>query len=402
MTTETAPASIATPGERARAGARVRLLELVTTFAVGGTEGQVATLAEGLDHDRFELHLASLRGGGELRPRMERLAHGVVDYGIENLYGRRALAQRVRLARHLRRQRVDVVHSYNFYANVFAVPAARLAGAPVVIASIRDTGAYLTPLQRRVHREVCRLADGILVNADAIRRWLVAEGYDARKISVIANGVELGLHGRPVDRARLRRELGVPAGAPLVALVSRLSRVKGIEYFVEAAAALAPRHPDARFLIVGDEACADPGYADELKACTRRLGVADSVVFTGFRADVPDLLSEVAVSVLPSLTEGLSNTLLESMAAGLPVVATRVGGTPEAVEDGVTGLLVPPRDTAALARAISRTLHDGDLATRLGAAARQRATERFSVDAMIRATERLYVTMLATKRRNRE
>ena len=384
--------------------ALIRLLKFLTIYEVGGTEGQVATIAEGLDRQRFDLHLAALLPGGGLRPRMERLPRGVVDYGIPNLYGRRALAQRLRLARHLRRERIEIVHSYNFYPNVFAVPAARLARVPLVLASIRDTGAYLSPLQQRVHRDVCRLADRVVVNADAIRRWLVGQGYDGDKITVIPNGVNLGRFGfgRPVDHARVRRELGMPAGVRLVAMVCRLSRVKGIEYFLEAAAAIAPSHPDVRFLVIGDASCAEPAYADEVRAYARRLGVGDRVTFTGMRDDVPDLLSEVAVSVLPSLSEGLSNTVLESMAAGVPVVATRVGGTAEAVEDGVTGLLVPPEDGVALTRAIVRVLDDRELAARLGRAGRERAVERFSLDAMIRATERLYITLLEEKRRKRE
>jgi glycosyltransferase involved in cell wall biosynthesis len=396
---QTATPSVAAPPEPRRGAARIALLKFVTIFEVGGTEGQVATLAEGLDPARFDLHLAALQPGGGLRGRMAGVAREVADYPIGNLYGRRALAERVRFARRLRHERIEIVHAYNFYPNVFALPAARLARVPLVLASIRDTGAYLTPIQQRLHREVCRLADGIVVNADAIRRWLVAQGYDARKITVIPNGVDVERFGRVADGVRLRHELGVPVDARLVAMVARLSRVKGPEHFLDAAAAIAPRHPDVRFLVVGDTACAEPAYAGELRAHARRIGLGDRVVFTGLRHDVPELLSAAAVSVLPSLSEGLSNTVLESMAAGVPVVATSVGGTAEAVEDGVTGLLVPPGDGAALTRAILRVLGDRALAMRLGGAARARATERFSNDAMIRATERLYATLLDGKRR---
>jgi glycosyltransferase involved in cell wall biosynthesis len=140
-------------------------------------------------------------------------------------------------------------------------------------------------------------------------------------------------------------------------------------------------------------------YRMELEGHIRRLGLEGRVLFTGFRLDVPDLLSEVTVSVLPSLSEGLSNTILESMAAAVPVVATRIGGTPEAVEDGVSGLLVPPRDSAALARAIRRILEDRELAARLGQAARRRVVDRFSMERMVGETERLYVSLLAQARR---
>jgi len=135
-------------------------------------------------------------------------------------------------------------------------------------------------------------------------------------------------------------------------------------------------------------------YIESLRQSVARLGLDGRVVFTGFRMDVPELLSECAVSVLPSLSEGLSNTLIESMAAGVPVVATRVGGNPEVVDEGRTGLLVPPRDPAALAEAICRTLQDRELARQFGEAARQRVAEHFSLERMLRDTERLYVNLL--------
>ena len=286
------------------------------------------------------------------------------------------------------------MHTYSFYANVFAVPAARLGRVPVVVASIRDTGAYITPMKRRVQRMTCRLADSVVVNAEAVRRWLVEDGYDERRITVIRNGIDPAPYARKASPGKLHQELGLPPDAPLVAVLSRLSPIKGLEYFLEAAATVAAAAPDVRFLIVGEAEKKDIEYARSLEAYANRLGLGRRVVFTGLRLDVPRVLDEVAVSVLPSLSEGLSNVLLESMAAGVPVVATRVGGTPEAVEEGVTGLLVPPRDAGALALAISRLLTDRALAARLGRAGRGRAVRFFSIDAAVRQTEQLYFTLL--------
>ena len=129
-----------------------------------------------------------------------------------------------------------------------------------------------------------------------------------------------------------------------------------------------------------------------------RLGIGGRVVFTGFRLDVPELLSEVAISVLPSLSEALPNVVLESMAAGVPVVATRVGGNPEVVEEGVTGLLVPPQDPAALAKAICRLLENPELASRYGRAGKQRIAEQFSLERMVRQTETLYLDLIRKAR----
>jgi glycosyltransferase involved in cell wall biosynthesis len=280
---------------------------------------------------------------------------------------------------------------------VFAVPAARLAGVPVVIASIRDTGAYVTPMQRRVQRAVCRFADRVVVNADAVKDWLVDEGYDERRITVIRNGIDPAPFGKKAAPGKLHYELGVPPNTPLIAVLSRVSPIKGLEYFLDAAAVVSAKIPDARFLIVGKADTRDAGYQRQLEAHANRLGLSRRVVFTGLRMDVPELLDDVSVSVLPSLSEGLSNVLLESMAAGVPVVATRVGGSPEVVEDGVTGLLVPPRDADGLARAILRFQEDREMAARVGQAGRARVVERFSIADMVRRTEQLYADLLRAR-----
>jgi glycosyltransferase involved in cell wall biosynthesis len=307
------------------------------------------------------------------------------------------LAQQARLAWHIARRRIQIVHAYSFYGNVFAVPPARFA-APVVIASVRDCAPYLTAMQKRVQRYACQLADCVLVNATAVKDWLIGDGYDASKIVVIRNGVDLSRFAVPADPAHIRQELGLAPGTRLVAVVSRLTRLKGLENLLEAAAMLKPRYPDLRFLVVGETSPMELSYLDELKTLAEREGVGDRVIFTGRRSDVPALLSAADVSVMPSLNEALSNVVLESMAARVPTVATRVGGTPEALVHDETGLLVPPGDSRALADAVALLLDDRQRATRLGRAARQSIEARFSVERMVRSTEQLYSALLARKR----
>jgi glycosyltransferase involved in cell wall biosynthesis len=377
----------------------IRLLKVVPTLLCGGTEHQFMALGGSLDPARFALEFACLRRVGGFISELTDRRIPLREYRISTFFSLNAIAQQARLARDVRRSGTEIVHAYSFYGNVFAIPPARLAAAPVVIASIRDCGAYLTPAQQAVQRHVCRLADCVLVNADAVRNWLVGQGYNPATIVVIRNGVDLRRFGRPSDSARLCRELGLRSGVPLVAVVSRLNRLKGIDHFLEAAAIVGRRLPDLRFAVIGEPGPADRSYLDALVASADRLGLRDRVVFTGLRTDVPDLLACAAVSVMPSLDEALPNVLLESMAAGTPVVATRVGGTPEAIEDGVTGMLVPPGDSVALARAIHQVLADRELAARLGENGRQLVRRRFSLDAMVRATDRLYHSLLEQRRR---
>jgi L-malate glycosyltransferase len=384
---------------------KIRLVSFVNGFAMGGTERHVVNLGRALDRSRFDLHLACLRRWGHFLDEVEACRFPIWEYRINSLHSRETLREQWRFIRDLRRHRIQIVHTYNFYPNVFALPAAWLARAPRVIASIRDTGVYQTPMQKRVQRLACRLADCIVVNAEAVRRWLIDEGFSPRKIVVIRNGVDLARFEKRGDGRRLREELGVPPAAPIVAIVSRLHEKKGLDDFLEAAARIAVRHPQTRFLIVGDRlkfkdgaVVKDDSYSGGLVRLARSLGIEDRVVFTGFRLDVPEILQEVAVAVLPSLSEGLSNFLLESMAAGVPVVTTRVGGSPEAVLDGETGVLVPASDPRTLASAIESLLSDRDRARRMGQAGRRRMEERFSLEAMARATERLYRSVLTRSR----
>jgi glycosyltransferase involved in cell wall biosynthesis len=196
----------------------------------------------------------------------------------------------------------------------------------------------------------------------------------------------------------LRRSLGLQDHTRLVAVVSRLTALKGIEDFLDAAAIVAAQRADVRFLIVGEPSpIKNRAYVDALEARAARLGIADRVIFTGLRSDVPALLSAVDVSVMPSLNEALSNVLLESMAAGAAVVATDVGGTSEALVNGRNGLLIPPADPRAMAGAILHLLDHTPLARELGSQAKRTISDRFALDRMVAATETLYDNLLTRK-----
>ncbi len=333
---------------------------------------------------------------------IEALGIPVLEYGVSSFREIRAIASQFLLARDIRRLGIQIVHTYGFSANVFAIPAAKLAGASI-IASIRDMGIYLSPSQRIAQRWICRFADHILVNARAIKEWLVSDGYDGERITVIPNGVDLSRFTRPARTGQFHSQLGLTLDTPLVGVVGRVSRLKGLEDFLAAAAIVARRFPSARFLVIGEPSftargrtiVVDGTYEAELTRLAAQLGLQERVIFTGFRRDVEQILPEFAVSVLPSLSEGLSNTLLESMAAGVPVVATQVGGTGEVVQDGENGVLVPPADPVSLANAICRLLDAPAFASELGQAAHRRIFERYSLRLLVENTSRIYESVLA-------
>lgn len=387
----------------AELGARrpIRVLHFLTGFGLGGSERQVVRLVGGLARSGLEVHLACFRKEGPLL--QEVAGHPCEEFPIASFRRPVAIARQIAFARHLRRHDFDVVHATGLHANVFVVPAARLVGVPAVIASIRDLGDPWTPLERRVQRAACRFAHETLVNSQAVAARLEQEGYDPSALTVIHNAVAPPPAIVPPPSAAaydpLHEELGVPPGAPVVGVVARMVRVKGIQYFLEAAARLAPRFPSARFVLVGgpipgSEIRNGSTYEDELRRLVEARGLQDRVIFAGDRTDAERLLRRFTVFVLPSLSEGLPNALLEALAAGVPAVATRVGGSPEIVEDGLSGLLVPPRDAGGLAHAIGRLLADPRLARRLGRAGAARAATRFTESMLVERTAARYLRLL--------
>jgi glycosyltransferase involved in cell wall biosynthesis len=276
----------------------------------------------------------------------------LTEYPVSTFRSLTAVAQQARLTRHIRRRRIQIVHAYNFYGNVFATPPARLV-APVVIASIRDRAPYLTRMQKRVQRYACQFADCILVNADAVRDWLIGDGYDASKIAVIRNGVDLTRFDQLPSPIDLRRELALPDDTPDCRRRVAADASEGIGAISRGLRRSCGRgYPEFTFWSSAKPTRWTANISESCRSMQARCGVAEHITFTGLRSDVPAVLASFTVSVMPSLNEALSNVVLESMAAGAPTVATRVGGTPEAVVDGVTGILVPPGNAAALADAI--------------------------------------------------
>jgi len=302
-------------------------------------------------------------------------------------------AQRVdrahRLARALRQERADVLHTHaHFSVNVLARLAGRLARVPVV-AHMHTANVFRAGPARRAQVLVddltARLCARILAVSDATRETLERQGYPRSRLETLHTGIALE---PPLPRGpRLRRELGIADGAPLVLSVGRLSPTKGHRELVAALDRL--ETADVRVVIVGEDVETGGSFRRELEAAG-----GERVVLAGRRDDVPALLAEADVLALPSWVEGLPLVVLEAMAQATPVVASRVGGIPELVVDGETGLLVPPRDVAALARALDSLLADPAHSRRLGEAGRRRAEERFALERMVDRVLEVYAEAL--------
>jgi glycosyltransferase involved in cell wall biosynthesis len=374
---------------------RIKVLKFLTHFAVGGTERQFVYTTAGLDRSRFDIRVACMARRGEFMKDIQALNVPILEYPTHSMYSYETVRRQLKFARDVRREQIHVVHAYGYYPNVFAIWPAALGTRSVTIASVRDMGVFSDrhKLRRLSQAMACRFADCIIANSNAVREWLHQQGLGRYDIQVIPNGITMPAPRRNDEPGAIRSEFKIDPKCPLIAVVGRLVRTKGLEFFLDAAANIASRFPSVRFLVVG-EAYIEPSYRLELEKRAQSLNLNGRLIFTGQRNDVPLIMREIDISVQPSLSESFSNSLLESMANGLPVVATKVGGNPEVVSDGENGLLVPAADSAALSRAMAQLLESPELAQRLGKAAREKVAREYSLECLLQRTENLYVTLV--------
>jgi glycosyltransferase involved in cell wall biosynthesis len=357
-------------------------------LVTGGTQRHLVEVLKFLDRRRFRPIVISAKRGGELGRAIEACGVELVQLDL----GERVLsADMLRCVRDtaalFRARAVDVVQCFQWRPALIGMAAARLARRGRIVAGRRSVPvehggrAFLEEL-------VVRMADRVVVNAEALR----PRGAAGARTDVIPSGVDTELfRPRPEERAEVRARLALTSTHLVVGTVGRLEPRKGTAVLLEAAARLVKKGlSDLRVVVVGDGP-----LRDELPALAARLGITDRVLMLGDRPDVSEVLAALDVFVLPSRSEGMSNALLEAMAAALPVVATAVGGNPEVVSAETTGVLVAPDDVMAMADAVQRLAANPALAAQLGAAARRHVEERYGARAMVRRLETVYAAVAA-------
>ncbi|MGH7744720.1 MAG: glycosyltransferase [Candidatus Dormibacteria bacterium] len=364
---------------------------MVDSFDVGGTETQMAQIACRLAQRGHHITVAPLRGGGPLEEPLRKAGIQIVPFPKRRrIFSFQGIFQMMRMAWFIRREKFDVVHAHDLWSNLMAVPAARLACAPVILVSQRNLAhiPWYTPFRRKVVRFLYALSDGVIVNSDAIRELLVKEFHVAPNlVHVLHNGVDLE---RFVNTRGDRREIlpSIPSNGKWILHIANLnSEVKGHAVLIEAARIISAAFADVHFIFVGDGSLRarleDQVHEAKLESC---------VHFVGRRSDVADLLSCGDLFVFPSLAEGLPNALLEAAAAGLAIVATTIGGIPEIIENNLNGILIPPGDSQALANASLRLLKDREISERFGRAAQQTMQAKFGFEQLADALTRLYIS----------
>ena len=367
---------------------RPRVLHLITNFDIGGTERQAVELLNRLDEKRFDARLAVLWWRGPLRDRIAARFPNAPEFPLTSFYNANAVKQLLRLREMMIEERIAVLHAHDFYSGVLGATAARLSGTKVIAAQ-----RHLRLSDRRIHdwgtRYIHKLAHRVLVNAEGIRDHILKMGSaDPEKIVVIHNGLNAPANAQSLrkhQREALLGALGLAADAKIIGSVAGLKPVKGHRYLLEAAARMMKTDKRVHLVLVGDGE-----LRGEISARAAQLGVGARTHLLGHREDSAQLAAAFDLAVLASLSEGLPNAVMEAMAAGSPVVATAVGGVPELIKDGETGFLVPPADAAALARRIEFALSHDDQSDLIATRGRRFVIERFGMERMVAAVERLY------------
>ena len=378
----TAGTDTAAQPNRLQPSHKIKVLHLITSLEVGGAQHGMLLGLPRFDSDRYEHIVCSIMDRMQMAQQFRSAGIEVRTLGLSR---KTDVSVALRLRSLLKELRPDVLHTYLLHANVLGRIIGRLTGVPAIIGSERTIGQA-----RRWGRLATKLTnpltDAVEVNSEIGGKAIVSDlGVPSNKVELVRSGLDLAAFSASTKRADIRSELGLNDNHHLVTFIGRLRPVKGVEYGIKAFAVASVQHQNLRIALAGEGE--QLGYLQDL---TSQLGISENVTFLGVRNDLPDLLAATDSVLMPSLNEGFPRTAIEAMAAGKPVIATRVGGTPEAIIDGETGILVPAKDVEAMAAALSNLVDDTELQTRLGTAGRARAQQNYSLANYLSRLDRLY------------
>lgn len=372
--------------ENAAAATPVKILHLLVTMPVGGAEDLVAAITRGLPADRFQVQVACLGSPGPVGEELARAGYRVTGLGLDikhTSFARLVLATR----RLLQELRPDILHTHLYHPNLYGRLAALGLGLAGVVAEVHNSYTGAKWHRRLWNYLLARVTDCLLVSGPQVREDV--RRYDRvpeSKIKLIPYGIRLDALQVPESREEAKARLGLSGFC--LGTVGRLEEQKGHEYLLAALAAVASEFPDLTLVLVGEGR-----RREALQQQARELGVEDRVRFLGTRRDLPLIYRALDLYVQPSLWEGLPLSLLMAMGAGLPVLATRVSGAREVIEDGGNGRLAPPGDSPALAAAIRNLYRQPDLRRRLGQHARETVVAHHSQEAMLEQIGGLYLEL---------
>ena len=370
-----------------------RILLVIDNIEFGGGERGFLQLVSRLRH-RFDFFVAAMPGG-PFQQQIEEMGIPFVPLDVSRRISIKPIGQ---MRDFVRGNNIDIIHSQGARVDFFARIAGRMANTPHVLSTVQMPieGFDVGPLRKKLYLLMDRLSgifvERFIVVSEALKRLFI-EGrrIPAQRVVRIYNGIELDFYQPNANQGDLRSKWDIPSRVPLIGAVGRMVWQKGFEFFLRAIPEIMESYPDTRFLLVGDGP-----LRTKLENLAQQLNIDDSITFTGFQSDIRQILSAIDVLVVPSILEGLPMIILEGMAMAKPIVSTHIDGITEQISDEKEGILVPMRTSKDLAKAVSRLIHDRELAIRLGKAARRRVKNHFTVEQMIRETESVYLSLIYT------
>jgi len=367
------------------------ILLIVDGLESGGGERVFIQLASMLK-DRFRVSVASSPG--------RKFESNIKDIGVKffpvDMSNRLSLKPIFQLKSIIQNHQIDIQHSQGARADFFARVAGRATGKLRTVCTIAMPveGFDVSPLRKLIYEAIDRMTsryvEQFIVVSDVLKKRIVKRrGIPADKIARIYNGIELNYYHPDIENGELRRELGISHDVPLIGSVGRMVWQKGFETFIRAIPEIISAAPESRFLFVGDGP-----LKTKLIRRSEQLGVRDKIVFAGFRSDIREILSAIDLFVVPSLLEGFPMVTLEAMAVAKPIIATQIDGITEQITDGKNGILVPPKNPGVLAEMVLKLIRNKELSRKLGATARQKVEQEFSVEKMVAETEKVYLSVM--------
>lgn len=367
----------------------IKILYFITCLGVGGAEQLLYLTLKNINRQRYKPIVCCIQGG-ELVSEIERLGIKVFNLNMRSKFDASKL---IAFYNFIKRGKFDIVHTHLFHANIIGRIIARLCKVPIVISTQHYAFSYNGSFGILLESLTAKLSDRIIAVSDAAKRFYRSKiNVSEESLSVIYNGVDLDIKNEASDSgSNLRKELCLNNDF-IISCIGRFAEVKGHSYLLRAIAEVIKTQSKIKLLLVGTGLCGS--YLVKLAS---DLGIKENIIFLDSRRDIPQMLNICNLYVLPSLEEGLSITLLEALAMAKPIIATAVGGNPEVIVNGISGMLVPPKDYNAMARAITEMFENRQKAQYLGINARLRAVEKFDIKENVRKTESLYEGLIKKK-----
>jgi len=369
---------------------KIIVLQLVEDLGTGGLEKVIVDIAENLNAEQYKVIVWCVARGGEIADELISKGIDVKILGIRSYYNPFNILRLVNL---FKKVNPDILHTHTYFSNTIGRIAAKLTRIPIIITHVQNTYWNYTKRNLFIERLLSYFTDKIICCSDAVKDFVLGyEKISPQKVVTIYNGIALDKFNQSIDVASFRDSLGIRDNELLIATVASLTPKKGHKYFLDSVADIVKTYKNIKCLIVGDGP-----LRKELEEYVKTLSLDYYIIFTGIRNDIPNLLRAADIFVLPSLIEGLGIAAIEAMASGIPVVATNVGGLSEVVKDGISGILVPPKDSEALSGAIMSLLKDSQAAKQMGDEGHKISREKFSSKMMIRKIEGLYKEYVVKK-----